>query len=166
MVAIVMVLLVVGIARNLGRHDALVQWRTELEAMTGSPPWPEWLQGWPDLPTPRQRQVGGDLRGPYAYAATHSEALKHIPCYCGCGAEGHRSNLHCYVSEFRRDGVPVWTNHSFNCEMCVHIAREVMLMSSQGISLVDIRRTIDERYGSGFRRPTNTPFPTDMGKER
>lgn len=159
------VLIVVVIAvRNVRRHDALVQWRTNLERAAGSPAWPVSSPTWPDLPpAPRRRhRLPVDLRGPYAYAATHPQVLERIPCYCGCVDEGHRSNLSCFVSRFQSDGTPVWTNHSFNCEMCVHIAREVMLMSSRGMSLSDIRGEIDRQYGHGSHRPTNTPLPTDQ----
>ena len=154
-------LFVVAAVRNFRRHDALVQWRATLERATGSPAWPEWVSTWPELPVPRRRHSrGADLRGPYAYAASHRHQLEYIPCYCGCVAQGHRSNLQCFVSSFRGDGAPVWTDHSFDCEMCVHIAREVMLMSSQRTSLSEIRRVIDQRYGHGSHGGTNTPLPS------
>lgn len=166
-VGIATVVFLVVAVRNLRRHDALVQWRTGLEAAAGSPAWPEWSPTWPDLPVPRRRhRMLVDLKGPYAYAASHREILDHIPCYCGCVAEGHRSNLNCYVTGFRANGTPVWTDHSFNCEMCVHIAREVMLMSLQGTSLSDIRTVIDRRYGHGAHRSTNTPLPSPAAGER
>lgn len=161
-IAVISALLV---GRNLRQHDALVQWRTALEAATGSPPWPEWVAAWPELPEPRRRrQTSGDLRGPYTYAATHSDVLRHIPCYRGCVAEGHQSNLHCYVSGFRANGTPLWTDHSFGCDMCVHIAREVMLMSSQGVSLKDIRAVIDQRYEDAGSLPTQTPLPKPVSE--
>jgi hypothetical protein len=160
-IGIIVLLVFVLAARNLRRHDALVQWRTDLERAAGSPTWPAWSPTWPDLPPParRRHRLPVDLRGPYAYAATHPEVLERIPCYCGCVDEGHQSIRSCFVSSFRTDGTPVWTNHSFNCEMCVHIAREVMLMSSRGMSLSDIRGEIDRQYGHGSHQPTNTPLP-------
>lgn len=154
------VVFVVVVVINLRRHDALVRWRANLEAATGNPAWPAWSPEWPELPAPRQRQITAGLRGVYAYAATHKEVLGHIPCYCGCVREGHRSNLSCYVTEFRADGTPVWTDHSFSCDMCVHITREVMLMSAQRMSLGDIRATIEQRYGHRPHRATNTPSPS------
>jgi hypothetical protein len=33
----------------------------------------------------------------YRFALAHPELLTYIPCTCGCGAEGHRSNWNCYV---------------------------------------------------------------------
>lgn len=164
-IGIAAVVFVVIVIRNVRRHDALVQWRTELEAAAGNPAWPEWHAAWSELPpAPRRRhRLPTDLKGPYAYAATHPEVLERIPCYCGCVAEGHRSNLSCFVSGFRNNGTPVWTDHSLDCEMCVHIAREVMLMSRLGMSMPDIRGEIDRRYGHGTHRPTNTPV---IGKEQ
>lgn len=154
----VTVLFVVLIVRNLRRHDALTEWRQNLEAAVNSPAWPEWSSAWPPLPDPprRRHQLPQDLRGVYAYAAANSEVLAKIPCYCGCVREGHGSNLNCFVSGFRADGAPIWTDHSYSCPMCVHIAREVMLMTSQGMPISRIRREIDARYREQGS-PTNTP---------
>ena len=151
---------IAAVVRNLGRHDSMTEWRQALETAAGRPPWPEWSPAWPPLPSPPQRrhQLPQDLHGAYAYAALHKEVLQHIPCYCGCGHEGHRSNLNCFVSGFRPDGTPIWTDHSFSCPMCVHIAREAMLMTSQGMPLQRVREEIDKRYravGEG----TPTPMP-------
>ena len=144
--------------RNVRRYDSLTVWRQSLEEATRRPAWPEWAPVWPPLPSPQRRghQLPGDLHGPYAYAARHQDLLKNIPCYCGCVREGHRSNLNCFVTEFRPGGTPVWTDHSFSCAMCVHIAREVMLMSTQGMSVQQIRQEIDDRYRV-FGEPTKTP---------
>lgn len=164
----VFVLLMVAIAiRNLRRHDALVQWRMGLENAAGRPAWPAWSPTWPTLPPAGRRRHGvpGDLRGPYAYAARHPQVLRSIPCYCGCVDEGHSSVLNCFVKSFGSDGLPVWTDHSLDCEMCVHIAREVLLMSSQGVPISQIRAAIDRRYGHGSHRPTNTPILTPLSHE-
>lgn len=145
------------VVRSIARHDELVKWRGDLEAAAGNPPWPEWVASWPALPEPKSlnRRPIGDVKGPYAYAATHQEILRAIPCYCGCVREGHQSVLQCFLSGSRSDGSPVWTDHSFTCTTCIHIVREVMLMSSQGRGVVDIRRTIEARY-SAVGTPTHT----------
>lgn len=44
------------------------------------------------------------VREAYAFAVAHEETLRWIPCYCGCGAQGHSDNFDCYVSEIRREG--------------------------------------------------------------
>jgi hypothetical protein len=157
-IAVVIAALAVIVVRNVRRHDALTRWRTALEVAAGNPSWPEWSPVWPALPEPRTRRhrVPQDLRGVYAYAATHAELLAKIPCFCGCAAEGHRSVLNCFVAGFRADGTPTWTDHSFDCEMCVHIAREVMLMESQGLRVDQIQAAIEGQYSHGHVR---TPTP-------
>lgn len=159
--AVAAIFFVVAAVRNLRRHDSLTQWRQSLEAVAGSPAWPAWSGDWPPLPSPLPQ----DLRGPYSYAARNKEVLEHIPCYCGCVREGHRSNLNCFVNGFRSDGTPIWTAHSFSCEMCVHIAREAMLMSSQGTSVERIREEIDKRYRM-FGEPTNTTLASHSERRR
>src|SRR5574338_777969 len=148
-IAIATVVFVIAAVSNLRRHDALAAWRQGLETASGNPAWPEWSPDWPALPVPppRRHQIPQDLHGAYAYAARQKQVLRHIPCYCGCVREGHGSVLNCFVSGFRPDGTPVWTDHSFTCPMCVHIAREVMLMSLQRMSLQQIRQEIEKQYG-------------------
>lgn len=160
------VMVVMGIAvailvsRNLVRHHSLTEWRQSLEVAAGRPAWPGWSRAWPELPArpKRDTRLPQEMRGAYAFAALNRELLQHIPCYCGCVREGHGSNLNCFVSGFRPDGSPIWTDHSFSCPMCVRIAREVMLMSSQGMPLEQIRAEIDKRY-DGAGEATRTPKP-------
>ena len=35
----------------------------------------------------------------YVMAATYPEVIAEVPCYCGCGIEGHKSNLDCFVDQ-------------------------------------------------------------------
>jgi hypothetical protein len=37
------------------------------------------------------------VREAYRFAIANPDLLRAIPCYCGCGAMGHRSNLDCYI---------------------------------------------------------------------
>lgn len=166
-IAITAAFIVVAIARSLRRHDSLTEWRQALEVTAGRPAWPEWSSAWPALPNPppRRHQLPQDLRGAYAYAVRQRDMLQHIPCYCGCVREGHRSNLSCFVSGFRPDGTPNWTDHSFSCPMCVQIARETMLMSVQGTPLTGIRAEIEKHYRM-IGEPTNTPPPGDAQSRR
>ena len=161
-IGVAAIVFVTAVVRNLQRHDSMTNWRQTLETAAGRPAWPEWAASWPPLPIPtgRRHQLPQDLRGSYAYAARHPEVLRHIPCYCGCVREGHRSNLNCFVNGFSPHGTPIWTDHSFSCPMCVHIAREAMLMSSQGMPLQHIRDEIDHRYRA-VGEPTKTPLPGD-----
>jgi hypothetical protein len=42
------------------------------------------------------------VREAYRFAVANRETLRYIPCFCGCGADGHTSNASCYV----KDGSP------------------------------------------------------------
>lgn len=96
----------------------------------------------------------------YALSAQVSDVLKHIPCYCGCGeSAGHQSNLNCFIDEIREDGSVVWDDHGTRCGVCLDIAVESAKMSSEGKSLTHIRQTIDDKYGTGYAKPTPTPMP-------
>lgn len=91
----------------------------------------------------------------YRFAAANPSALKAVPCYCGCGAEGHTSNYRCYVAGQNADGSLRFDNHALGCSICVDITRDTMRLLSQGKDLKEIRTTIDQtysRYG-----PSNMP---------
>ena len=40
-----------------------------------------------------------EVREAYRFAITNRDTLRYIPCYCGCGAEGHTSNASCYLKD-------------------------------------------------------------------
>ena len=48
----------------------------------------------------------------YRFAAANRELLRYIPCYCGCGAEGHTSNWDCYIASVSGETV-VLDRHGF-----------------------------------------------------
>lgn len=41
----------------------------------------------------------GEVREAYRFAITNRNTLRYIPCYCGCGSEGHTSNASCYIKD-------------------------------------------------------------------
>jgi hypothetical protein len=45
------------------------------------------------------RKAPEDVREAYRFAIANREVLRYIPCYCGCGADGHTSNASCYVKD-------------------------------------------------------------------
>lgn len=154
-----MVLLAVGGAiRRMHRHDELTQWRQALESNAGRPPWPDWSPWWSPLPqlSRGRPRLLASFAGPYAFAARRPDVLGHVPCYCGCVRAGHHSNLSCFIDSFRANDAPVWTAHSLTCEMCVHIAREAMLMTTLGMPVDAIATEIDKRYGGAGLR-TDAP---------
>ena len=49
----------------------------------------------------------------YRFAIANPDVLRAFPCYCGCGAVGHQSNLDCYIKEVRSDGSIEFEDHAF-----------------------------------------------------
>ncbi len=86
------------------------------------------------------------VRTAYQFAVANPDALANVPCYCGCGAIGHKSNLACYVKEFGADGKPVFDDHALGCSICVDIATDVMKMTAEGRSPAAIRQQIVDVY--------------------
>ena len=58
-------------------------------------------------------QAPAEVQEAYRYAVVNRDALQWMPCFCGCGADGHRSNFDCYVRELRDDGSVVLDSMSF-----------------------------------------------------
>jgi hypothetical protein len=86
------------------------------------------------------------VRSAYQFAAANPDALKNVPCYCGCGAVGHTSNLSCYVKERKADGQIVFDSHALGCSLCVDISQDVMRMTGEGKSPQDIHAAILTAY--------------------
>lgn len=40
-----------------------------------------------------------EVREAYRFAIANRDTLRYIPCYCGCGEQGHTSNASCYVKD-------------------------------------------------------------------
>ncbi len=92
----------------------------------------------------------------YRFAVANPEVMHKIPCYCGCGAMGHKDNLSCYVKEFWPDGSIEFDNHATGCSICVDITQDVMRLMRQGQDLKSIRAYVDQQY-SQYGPSTNTP---------
>jgi len=45
------------------------------------------------------RYASDEIREAYRFAAANRDILRYIPCYCGCGDQGHTSNASCYVKD-------------------------------------------------------------------
>lgn len=98
------------------------------------------------------------VRMSYRFAVENQEELAKYPCYCGCGAMGHTSNLSCYILDTREDGSIVYDYHALGCGICVDITMDVMRMLGEGRSSPEIRAYVDATYSS-FGPGTNTPLP-------
>ncbi|NIK76744.1 hypothetical protein FHS15_001869 [Paenibacillus castaneae] len=100
------------------------------------------------------------IRTAYQTAATITDVLPYIPCYCGCGeSANHKSNLNCFIAEIKSDGSVVWDDHGTRCNVCIEIAVTSAAMKSSGIELERIRQMIDETYQEGYAKPTLTQLP-------
>ncbi|HEU4324378.1 MAG TPA: PCYCGC motif-containing (lipo)protein [Roseiflexaceae bacterium] len=100
------------------------------------PPLPSFVQGLP-------AQVGAA----YRTALAHADALRHIPCYCGCGPT-HKSVADCFVRERRSDGTVEWDVHGSACGICQGVALDSARMLDQGRRLPEIYAAIDAAYRS------------------
>ncbi|MGO4542641.1 PCYCGC motif-containing (lipo)protein [Paenibacillus sp. 2TAB19] len=100
------------------------------------------------------------IRTAYAVAASLTDTLPYIPCYCGCGeSAGHRSNHNCFIAEIKEDGTVVWDDHGTRCGVCMEIAVKTAAMKESGIELERIRQIIDDTYKEGYAKPTLTELP-------
>ncbi len=82
------------------------------------------------------------VRQAYQFALANPDALKNVPCYCGCGAIGHTSDYSCYVKEAKADGTFVFDSHALGCSLCVDIAQDVMQQTRDGRAPPQIRAQI------------------------
>lgn len=91
----------------------------------------------------------------YQFAVANPDALKNVPCYCGCDAAGHTSNYSCYVKEVKPSGEVVFDEHALGCSICVDIAQDVMKMTREGKTPQEMRTAIDQTYSQ--YGPSNMP---------
>jgi hypothetical protein len=54
----------------------------------------------------------GEVREAYRFAILNRGTLRYIPCYCGCGADGHTSNASCYFKDSSTPANPVFDRMS------------------------------------------------------
>ena len=60
------------------------------------------------------RQAPAHVQEAYRFAIANRGTLRWIPCFCGCGHEGHTSNADCYVKDVKPDGSIVFDFMSLN----------------------------------------------------
>ena len=90
----------------------------------------------------------------YRYAIEHPEIVAWMPCYCGCDAMEHRSNLDCYL---KANGAG-FEEHASYCRICVDITLKAKALVAQGTSLREIRTIVDATWG-GIAPGTQTALP-------
>jgi len=94
-----------------------------------------------ELPT-KMQNAPTRVRQAYQFALANPDALKNVPCYCGCGAIGHASNYACYYDEARKS----FDDHALGCSICVDITLDVMKLTREGKSPSEIRAFIVATY--------------------
>lgn len=57
--------------------------------------------------------ASNDIRTAYTFAVQRPDVLQYVPCYCGCGAQGHEHNEHCFVKARYGDDAVVFDQHGF-----------------------------------------------------
>ena len=82
----------------------------------------------------------------YQFAAANPDVMQHIPCYCGCGSQGHTSNYACYIKSVDDKGQPVFDSHALGCSICVDITQDAMRLTKQGQSPQQIKAYVDRTY--------------------
>jgi hypothetical protein len=53
-----------------------------------------------------------EVREAYRFAILNRDTLRYIPCYCGCGSDGHTSNASCYFKDSSTPANPVFDRMS------------------------------------------------------
>lgn len=94
----------------------------------------------------------------YQFATANMDEMQNYPCYCGCGAMGHISNLDCYIQNVDNTGRIIFDTHGAGCGICIDITQDVMRMLREGRASPEIRAYIDATY-SKYGPSTNTPLP-------
>lgn len=82
----------------------------------------------------------------YRFAAANPDTLRALPCYCGCGPIGHKSNYDCYIAGADAAGALSFDSHALGCGICVDITQDAMRLLRDGKSLKDIRAYVDSTY--------------------
>jgi hypothetical protein len=91
----------------------------------------------------------------YQFAVANPEVLSEIPCYCGCGGLGHKSNYDCYVDSVDGSGGFTYDPHALNCAICVDITHDTMRSLRAGHTLAEARAHVDSTFAR--RGPSNMP---------
>lgn len=59
---------------------------------------------WPAFIT----QDDPEIKRLYEFQIRNGDLMRYMPCFCGCGGDGHRSNRDCYVRAVNPDGSVVF----------------------------------------------------------
>ena len=91
----------------------------------------------------------------YQFAVANRDVVGQIPCYCGCGAMGHKSNYDCYVAGTDAAGQVTFDSHALGCSICVDISQDTMRLLRDGQTVAQVRDYVDRTYAQ--YGPSNMP---------
>lgn len=108
-------LLVIFIRHEFAINDEMFREEAATAALERQSPDTVWDSSWPPLPELGQSAARSfdEVRALYAFAARRPDALRYVPCYCGCEGDGHRSNEDCYLRGRTARGEPQWDGHAY-----------------------------------------------------
>jgi hypothetical protein len=104
-------------------------------------------------------RADGRVQEAYAFALEAGGALRYMPCYCGCAAMDHRSNLDCFLRRGSGAGAAAFEEHASYCDVCVQTALMTKRMLAAGSSLGEIRAAVDATFGGNGATGTPTELP-------
>ncbi len=103
-----------------------------------------------------------EVRLSYAFAVEQPDALRHIPCYCGCGKQDdHRSVLDCFVAGRDLLGRPSYDSHGVACPICTAVVGQVRGHLAAGNTIEQARIEIDRFFSPYANHATDTPPPAE-----
>jgi hypothetical protein len=105
------------------------------------------------------RQLPKDGQAAYAFALARPDVLQWLPCYCGCAAMDHRSNLDCFFKRRDMPGSFAYEEHASYCDVCIDTANLAMRMLTQNASMAEIRAAVDASFGGNGAPGTDTALP-------
>lgn len=106
------------------------------------------------------RDNGAAISEAYAFALTVPVPLESMPCYCGCVAMDHRSNLDCFFKPRATGSDPlVFEEHASFCGICIDTALLTKHRLAEGASLAQIRAEVDSTIGNNGVEGTHTALP-------
>ncbi|MDF1515221.1 MAG: PCYCGC motif-containing (lipo)protein [Anaerolineae bacterium] len=104
-----------------------------------------------DMPS-EIRQTSVKVQQAYQFNLANPDIMQEIPCYCGCGAVGHKSNFNCYA-KINADGSMSFDGHALGCSICVDITHDTMRLIEEEHSIPEIQTYVDAQY-SRYGPPT------------
>lgn len=99
------------------------------------------------------KRASTTVQDAYRFNVANPEIMQEIPCYCGCGGMGHKSNYACYVQQ-DNGGDITFDTHALGCSICVDITLDTMRMMQEGKTVAEIQQAVDDTYAQ-YGPPNN-----------